>query len=94
MTKNFYVYILASENGTLYVGITNNLQRRIYEHKMNMNEGFTKKYKCYKLVYFEVYNSPNNAILREKQIKRWRRSKKCNIIRNLNPDWIDLSYKY
>lgn len=77
MNKNyFYVYIMTSKSGTLYLEITNNLQRRVYEHKQGLIEGFSKKYACTKLVYFEEYSEVNDAIIREKQLKKWRRSKK------------------
>jgi len=71
---HYYVYILASEkNGTLYIGITNNLLRRTYQHKVEIIDGFTKKYKVRMLVYFESFNSPKEAIHREKQLKKWNR---------------------
>lgn len=88
---NFYTYIMASKSGTLYVGVTNNLGRRVYEHKKHLHPGFTSKYSCYKLVYFENYNSVKDAIAREKQLKNWRRSKKEFLIRTINPSWKDLS---
>lgn len=89
--RTFYVYIMASHSGTLYVGMTNDLERRVWEHKNHINEGFTKKYQCYKLVYYETADTAFSAIDREKQIKRWRREKKQNLIRSMNPSWIDLS---
>ena len=74
MNNNYYIYILSSENNsTIYVGVTNNLIRRVYEHKNNMVEGFTKKYNVHKLVYFEKTSDVNSAIAREKQIKSWKR---------------------
>ena len=72
----FYIYILASDSGTLYIGVTNNIKRRVYEHKNGQIEGFTKKYNCKKLVYFEEYKDINDALASEKQLKKWRRSKK------------------
>lgn len=87
---NFYVYIMASESGTLYVGVTSHLKKRVYEHKNNCIEGFTKKYKCHKLVYFEQTSNIESAINREKQIKSWSRIKKENLIRIKNPTWKDL----
>ena len=87
---NFYIYILASESGTLYTGFTNNLERRIHEHKNNLIEGFTKKYSCNKLVYYEHHQYVNNALAREKEIKDWKREKKEELIRTLNPQWNDL----
>lgn len=89
--KYYYIYILASESGTLYTGITNNLERRIWEHQQNLIEGFTKKYNCHKLVYYESTQDIKAAINREKQIKDWRRAKKQNLIKTLNPPWKDLS---
>ena len=88
---NFYVYIMASESGTLYTGITNDLERRNYEHKNDLIEGFTKKYKCHKLIYFEETNNVEEAIKREKQIKNWSRKKKESLIKTKNPTWKDLS---
>ena len=88
--KSYYIYILASNSWTLYTGVTNNLVKRVYEHKNNLIEGFTKKYKCHKLIYHESYNDINQAIIREKQIKNWRREKKENLIKTLNPRWNDL----
>ncbi len=89
--KSYYVYILASKrNGTLYIGITNNLIRRIYEHKQGMVKGFTKKYHVDRLVYFEENNDVISAITREKQMKKWKRSWKINLIEKNNPEWKDL----
>ena len=82
---------MASDSGTLYVGMTNNLERRIWEHKQNVIDGFTKKYDCKKLVYYEYTLDVNGAIAREKQIKKWRRDKKQNLIKTINPTWKDLS---
>lgn len=84
-------YIMASQSGTLYVGVTNSLQRRVFEHKNEMNDGFTKRYGCKKLVYFENFNDIRDAIAREKQIKGWLRIKKENLIRTINPSWKDLA---
>jgi putative endonuclease len=92
--ENFYVYILAGEkNGTLYVGITSNLIKRIYEHKNNIVKGFTEKYKVHKLVYYEECSDIYEAIQREKQVKRWYRKWKIELIENFNPEWEDLYYK-
>lgn len=92
MDKSYYVYITASKkNGTLYIGVTNDLLRRMYEHKHNMVDGFTKKYKVHMLVYFEETNDVSAAILREKELKGWRRIKKLNLIENINYEWKDLS---
>ena len=82
---------MASDSGTLYVGVTNSLERRVYEHKTGRNSGFTQRYSCHKLVYYELHETPQDAIDREKQIKRWSREKKQGLIRELNPPWLDLS---
>jgi putative endonuclease len=89
--KSYYVYIMASRSGTLYTGVTNNLLRRVYEHKQAKVGGFSKRYRTFKLVYFETFKDIYSAITREKQIKRWRRSKKVNCIESVNPNWRDLS---
>ncbi len=87
----YYVYILASKkDGVLYVGITNDLIKRVYQHKNNLIEGFTKKYFVHKLVYYEMYNDINNAITKEKQIKMWKRQWKIDLIEKMNPGWKDL----
>lgn len=91
--RYFYIYILASDSGTLYIGITDNLIRRMWEHKNDLVKGFTQKYGCHRLVYYEQYEDVENAILREKQLKRWRRDKKEVLIRKLNPGWKDLYSK-
>ena len=75
----------------MYIGMTNNLECRIYEHKNKLVEGFTKKYNVHKLVYFEHTNDVNTAIRREKEIKKWRREKKNNLVMKLNPEWKDIS---
>ena len=93
--KFYYVYILASyQNGTLYIGITNNLVKRIWEHKNKVVEGFTKEYGVDKLVYYETTNDINSALLREKQLKKWNRQWKLELIEKENPDWIDLAKEY
>ena len=87
----YYVYILASKkNGTLYVGVTSNLIKRVYEHKNDFAEGFTRKYSVHDLVYFETTESIESAILREKQLKKWNRAWKINLIEKSNPAWQDL----
>ena len=91
--KQYYVYILTSPTGTLYTGITNHLERRVYQHKHKLVEGFTKKYNVTRLVYFELSGEVRDAIAREKQIKGWRRSKKIDLIESTNPRWEDLSEK-
>ena len=83
-----YVYIMASErNGTLYVGVTNDLLRRAYEHREGLLDGFTKKYRVKRLVYFEAHDNIEAAICREKQIKDWKRAWKLSLIERDNPDW-------
>jgi putative endonuclease len=87
----YYVYILASKkHGTLYVGVTNDLVKRAFEHKNDLVDGFTKKYGVHQLVYFEQTSDVNSAITREKQIKKWRRQWKIELIEEKNPDWKDL----
>lgn len=89
--KFYYIYILASRrNGTLYIGVTSNLKKRVYEHKNNLIEGFTKKYSVHKLVYFEMFLNINDAITREKQLKKWERKWKLELIEKENKDWKDL----
>ena len=88
----YYVYIMANQNnGVLYVGVTNDLVRRIYEHKNYLNEGFTQKYRVNKLVYYCEFSDVQEAIALEKQLKGWKRSKKIALIESLNPQWKDLS---
>jgi putative endonuclease len=94
MSRQFYVYILASRrNGTLYVGVTNDLARRIGEHKAKLVPGFTRQYDVHLLVYFEAYDSILEARAREHAMKRWRRAWKIKLIEDLNPDWQDLAYQ-
>lgn len=89
--KKMFVYIITNEkNGTLYIGVTNDLVRRIYEHKNKLVEGFSSKYGLNKLVYYEVFEGPENAIQRETVLKRWNRNWKKDLIENFNPDWKDL----
>ncbi len=89
--KEFYTYILASgKKGTLYIGVTSNLQKRIWEHKNDVNEGFTKKYKTHALIYFETHSTFENAVEREKKLKNWRREWKISLIEKTNPSWKDL----
>ena len=91
MQNQYYVYILASKkNGTLYIGVTNALKRRVGEHKANLFEGFTKKYSVHDLVYFESYNDIKDALIREKRLKKWNREWKIKLIKELNPEWRDL----
>ncbi|MBI5637014.1 MAG: GIY-YIG nuclease family protein [Nitrospinae bacterium] len=91
MMKQYFVYIMASKrNGTLYIGMTNNLARRVYEHKNGMVEGFSKRYGITILVYYEHTGSVHGAIMREKQLKKWERKWKLRLIEQGNPDWKDL----
>lgn len=90
--KNFYVYIMASYRKTLYVGVTSDLLKRVSQHKLKtFPTSFTAKYRVTRLVYYEVFRNPREAIAREKQIKGWRRSKKIYLIEGENPNWNDLS---
>lgn len=92
MMKQYYVYILASRhNGTLYIGVTNDLKRRIVEHKSGLVDGFSKKYSVDRLVHFEHYEDIRNAILREKRLKTWKREWKIRLIEETNPEWRDLT---
>jgi len=89
--KQYYVYIMTNKiNTVLYTGVTSNLKKRIWEHKEKVTEGFTKNYNINKLIFFEIYNDPENAILREKQIKAGSRIKKVKLITGINPEWKDL----
>ncbi len=91
---NSYIYILASKKiGTLYIGVTDNLERRIQAHKEEVFDGFTKKYHVKRLVYYERFENLSEAILREKQLKRWKRAWKLRLIKEVNPDWRDLFYE-
>ncbi len=92
--KNYYVYIMTnSEDGTLYIGITNDLLRRVIEHKLKINEGFTNQFNLDKLVWFDQTNDIHVAIKKEKQMKKWKREYKINTIEESNPDWDDLFYE-
>ncbi|MFO7461183.1 MAG: GIY-YIG nuclease family protein [Desulfatiglandales bacterium] len=92
--KQFYVYIMTNKNNTvLYTGVTSDLRKRVYEHKAKLAEGFTKRYNVVKLVYYEVFGDPENAILREKQIKAGSRKKKIKCIEEMNKGWVDLFEK-
>ncbi len=91
--KHYYVYILSSPTGTLYIGVTNNLLRRINEHRLELIDGFSKKYQCKKLIYFEGFSYINDAIMREKQLKKWRRNKKIWLIKKINPTFKDITPK-
>ncbi len=88
---SYYIYIVASKrNGTLYIGSTNDLKRRVFEHKSKIIKGFTEKYSVDKLVYFEEYQDITGAALREKRIKKWNRNWKIDLIEKMNPEWKDL----
>jgi len=91
MEKQFYVYILANKrNGTLYLGVTSDLVKRVWQHKNGWVQGFTKKYGVKKLVYYEIHETAENAITREKQLKKWRRAWKLKLIEEQNSQWRDL----
>ena len=91
MDSHFYVYILASrKHGTIYIGVTNDLIRRVYEHKQKLVPGFTKDYDVHKLVYYEIFDDPESAIMREKRLKRWKRDWKIELVEGSNPNWDDL----
>ena len=89
--SQYYVYIMASQSGVLYIGVTNDLNRRVGEHKEGLISGFTKRYKVNRLVYYESMGEVKDAIAREKQIKRWRREKKVSLIETTNSEWNDLA---
>lgn len=88
---HYYVYIMASDSGTLYIGFTNNVLRRSCEHQEGFFDGFTHKYHCKKLIYLESFSDVNQAIAREKQLKNWNRTKKMSLIKTQNPTWKDLT---
>ena len=94
MDHEYWTYIVASRSGTLYIGVTNNIERRLWEHKTKQFEGFACKYNCDRLVYYEGFDDVLNAIDREKQLKGWRRSKKIGLIESRNPRWADLAEKW
>jgi putative endonuclease len=94
MDNQYYVYIMTNKSKTLYTGMTNDLLRRVYEHKNKLVKGFTEKYNINKLVYFEITNDAYSAIVREKQIKGWLREKKISLIESMNPEWNDLSEEW
>ena len=94
MNKQPAVYIIASKrNGTLYIGVTSDLVKRIWEHKNNMVEGFTKRYNVHRLVWYELHESMESAIIREKRLKNWKRKWKLELIESRNPKWEDLYHR-
>ena len=94
MDRRYYVYILASRSRNLYTGVTNNLIRRVYEHKQGLVEAFTRRYRIHRLVHFEVFAYVREAIAQEKEIKAWRREKKISLIESRNPAWDDLASEW
>lgn len=92
--NKYFVYIMASISGTLYIGVTNNILRRTFEHKFELKDGFSKQYDCYRLVKYEEFNEITEAIAREKQLKKWSRIKKENLIKKDNPKWLDLAHDW
>ena len=92
--NQYYVYIMTNKSRTLYVGMTNNIKKRVYEHKKKLIEGFTKKYNINQLLYFETFGDSNSAIDREKTIKGWLRNKKIELLNQTNPHWKDLSHDW
>ena len=93
--KQYYIYLLTNwNNKVMYVGVTNDLARRVYEHKNKLVDGFTRKYNVHKLVYFEETTDVSAAIAREKQVKKWRREKKDVLVVTMNPEWKDLSLEW
>jgi putative endonuclease len=89
--RSYYVYIMTNKSGTLYAGVTNDLWRRVREHKMSAVPGFTSAYKANRLLYFEEYGDVRDAIAREKQLKGWRRVRKRDLVKGENPRWLDLA---
>jgi len=87
----YYIYIMSSRSSTLYIGVTNDLLKRVYEHKEKFVEGFTKRYSIDRLIYYEVCENVESAITREKQLKGWTRARKIVLIESINPEWKDLS---
>ena len=96
MSNDYYVYIVSNKtDSTVYIGMTHDLEKRLYEHKNHLAKGsFTDKYNCYKLVYYEWIDDYDSALAREKQIKKWNRNKKNKLINSINPEWKDLSLKW
>ena len=90
----YYVYIMASRGRTLYIGVTNDLERRVLEHKEGRNQGFTARYSVSKLVYYDSTTDIRSAIAREKELKGWRRSKKVELVESVNPEWKELAREW
>jgi putative endonuclease len=90
-SNTYYVYMMSNKSGTLYIGVTNNIKRRVFQHKNKLIEGFTKKYNIHVLIYFETFGDVSSAIAREKVLKGWLRKKKIELISSSNPEWKDLS---
>jgi len=93
-TKTYYVYIMTNKSGTLYAGVTNNIRRRVRQHKDKLVAGFTRKYNITRLIYYECFTDVHAAIAREKEIKGWVRRKKLDLIASVNPQWDDLSAEW
>jgi putative endonuclease len=89
--ENYYCYIMASRSRTIYVGMTGDLHARVFQHKWREHDGFTARYNCDRLVWFEAFREVGEAILREKELKGWRREKKLALINGTNPAWVDLA---
>jgi putative endonuclease len=90
-SKTYHVYIMTNKSGTLYTGVTGNLRERVWQHKSGLVEGFSKRYKITRLIYYECFSDVNSAIAREKQIKGWVCRRKLDLIASVNPEWNDLS---
>ena len=91
MSKTYYIYLLSNTSKMIYIGVTNDLERRVFEHKSKLRDGFTNKYNLTQLVYFEETDDIGRALEREQQLKRWRREKKVSLITSVNPKWEDLA---
>jgi putative endonuclease len=91
---SYFTYIVASRSRTLYIGVSGNLRKRVFEHKWQEHRGFTSRYQCDRLVWFERFQLVQNAIAREKELKAWRRAKKIALIESINPAWMDLSREW
>lgn len=89
--RSYFTYIMGSLSGTLYIGVTSHLEKRVFQHKFHLAQGFTDKYNVERLVYCESYDDVYKAIAREKQLKGWSRAKKTNLIKTTNPHWLDLA---